>query len=90
MHSLLLLLSPVLCRAAMQVHRAVVASGVRFSGPTIHFVDEEYDTGGWPRAGFRRLTVSCVALGSGARPNRHHPALRPALHKPPHAQLFCP
>ncbi|KAI3429267.1 hypothetical protein D9Q98_005364 [Chlorella vulgaris] len=28
-----------------KVHRAVVASGVRFSGPTIHFVDEEYDTG---------------------------------------------
>lgn len=30
-----------------RVHSAVVASGARFSGPTIHFVDEEYDTGGW-------------------------------------------
>lgn len=29
-----------------QVHQAVIASGARFSGPTIHFVDEEYDTGG--------------------------------------------
>ncbi|KAL1805873.1 hypothetical protein ACET3Z_028941 [Daucus carota] len=29
----------------MKVHRAVIASGVRYSGPTIHFVDEHYDTG---------------------------------------------
>ncbi|XP_027334344.1 phosphoribosylglycinamide formyltransferase, chloroplastic-like [Abrus precatorius] len=29
----------------MKVHKAVIASGVRFSGPTIHFVDEHYDTG---------------------------------------------
>ncbi len=28
-----------------QVHAAVLASGVRQSGATIHFVDEEYDTG---------------------------------------------
>ncbi|GAB4814123.1 hypothetical protein N2152v2_001169 [Parachlorella kessleri] len=28
-----------------KVHAAVIASGARFSGPTIHFVDEEYDTG---------------------------------------------
>jgi folate-dependent phosphoribosylglycinamide formyltransferase PurN len=27
------------------VHRAVVASGARLSGPTVHFVDEEYDKG---------------------------------------------
>jgi phosphoribosylglycinamide formyltransferase-1 len=27
------------------VHEAVLASGASFSGPTIHFVDEEYDTG---------------------------------------------
>ena len=25
------------------VHRAVVDSGVRFSGPTVHFVNEEFD-----------------------------------------------
>jgi formyltetrahydrofolate-dependent phosphoribosylglycinamide formyltransferase len=34
------------------VHEAVLASGASFSGPTIHFVDEAYDTGAilaqWP------------------------------------------
>jgi len=34
------------------VHEAVLASGASFSGPTIHFVDEDYDTGSilaqWP------------------------------------------
>ncbi|KAL2320504.1 hypothetical protein Fmac_029473 [Flemingia macrophylla] len=29
----------------MKVHKAVISSGARFSGPTIHFVDEHYDTG---------------------------------------------
>uniref|UniRef100_A0A7N0UGU3 Phosphoribosylglycinamide formyltransferase, chloroplastic n=1 Tax=Kalanchoe fedtschenkoi TaxID=63787 RepID=A0A7N0UGU3_KALFE len=29
----------------MKVHDAVIASGARFSGPTIHFVDENFDTG---------------------------------------------
>ncbi|XP_057765002.1 phosphoribosylglycinamide formyltransferase, chloroplastic [Salvia miltiorrhiza] len=29
----------------MKVHRAVIASGARYSGPTIHYVDEQYDTG---------------------------------------------
>ncbi|GMN47201.1 hypothetical protein TIFTF001_016378 [Ficus carica] len=29
----------------LKVHKAVIASGARFSGPTIHFVDEHYDTG---------------------------------------------
>ena len=28
-----------------RVHTAVIASGARFSGATIHFVDLEYDTG---------------------------------------------
>lgn len=28
-----------------KVHEAVIASGARYSGPTIHFVDEHYDTG---------------------------------------------
>jgi phosphoribosylglycinamide formyltransferase len=28
-----------------RVHEAVLASGARFSGPTVHFVEEEYDTG---------------------------------------------
>jgi len=35
-----------------RVHEAVLASGASFSGPTIHYVDEEYDTGSilaqWP------------------------------------------
>lgn len=30
---------------AHSVHKAVVASGARFTGPTIHFIDEGYDTG---------------------------------------------
>ncbi|VVA93199.1 unnamed protein product [Arabis nemorensis] len=29
----------------IRVHKAVLASGARYSGPTIHFVNEEYDTG---------------------------------------------
>ena len=28
-----------------RVHAAVIASGARFSGATVHFVDEGYDTG---------------------------------------------
>ncbi len=36
----------------MNVHRAVIESGARLSGPTVHFVDEEYDRGSilaqWP------------------------------------------
>ena len=28
-----------------RVHRAVVASGAKFTGPTVHFVDENFDTG---------------------------------------------
>jgi len=34
------------------VHEAVLASGASFSGPTVHFVDRQYDTGSilaqWP------------------------------------------
>ena len=29
----------------LHVHRAVLDAGVKESGPTIHLVDEEYDTG---------------------------------------------
>ena len=28
-----------------RVHQAVIGSGVKISGPTVHFVDERYDTG---------------------------------------------
>jgi folate-dependent phosphoribosylglycinamide formyltransferase PurN len=35
-----------------RVHRAVLAAGVRVSGPSVHFVDEQYDHGAiiaqWP------------------------------------------
>ncbi|XP_073006516.1 phosphoribosylglycinamide formyltransferase, chloroplastic isoform X2 [Typha latifolia] len=29
----------------LKVHQAVIASGARYSGPSVHFVDENYDTG---------------------------------------------
>ncbi|KAM3189533.1 hypothetical protein ACQJBY_068055 [Aegilops geniculata] len=29
----------------LKVHKSVVASGARYSGPTVHFVDEQFDTG---------------------------------------------
>ncbi|RRT39761.1 hypothetical protein B296_00054967 [Ensete ventricosum] len=29
----------------LKVHKAVIASGARYSDPTVHFVDEQYDTG---------------------------------------------
>jgi folate-dependent phosphoribosylglycinamide formyltransferase PurN len=29
----------------LRVHQAVIASGARLSGPTVHFVDEAYDRG---------------------------------------------
>ena len=29
----------------MRVHSAVIESGAKFSGATVHFVDEEYDRG---------------------------------------------
>lgn len=28
-----------------KVHKAVLASGARYTGPTVHFVDKQYDTG---------------------------------------------
>ncbi|KAM3209839.1 hypothetical protein ACQJBY_064093 [Aegilops geniculata] len=29
----------------LKVHKSVIASGARYSGPTVHFVDEQFDTG---------------------------------------------
>ena len=47
------------------VHEAVLASGATFSGPTIHFVDEEYDTGAilaqWPVPVLRGDTPDALA-----------------------------
>ncbi len=39
----------------MHVHRAVIESGTRFSGATVHYVDEGYDTG--PTLLQRRIPV---------------------------------
>ena len=53
----------------MRVHEAVLASGARVSGPTVHFVDEEYDRGPiiaqWPvpvRAGDDPRTLAARVL----------------------------
>ncbi|KAL6538590.1 hypothetical protein OROGR_012578 [Orobanche gracilis] len=35
----------VITLRSYKVHKAVIASGARYSGPTIHYVDEQYDTG---------------------------------------------
>ncbi|KFK44914.1 hypothetical protein AALP_AA1G319200 [Arabis alpina] len=45
----------------IRVHKAVLASGARYSGPTIHFVDEEYDTG-------RILAQSTVRVSANDTP----------------------
>ena len=48
-----------------RVHEAVLASGATLSGPTIHFVDEEYDTGSifaqWPVPVLPADTVDTLA-----------------------------
>ena len=53
----------------MRVHEAVLASGARVTGPTVHFVDEEYDRGPiiaqWPvpvRAGDDPRTLATRVL----------------------------
>jgi formyltetrahydrofolate-dependent phosphoribosylglycinamide formyltransferase len=47
------------------VHEAVLASGATFSGPTVHFVDAEYDTGSilaqWPVPVLARDTPDTLA-----------------------------
>jgi len=49
----------------MNVHRAVIESGARLSGPTVHFVDEEYDRGTilaqWPVPVLRGDTPEALA-----------------------------
>jgi formyltetrahydrofolate-dependent phosphoribosylglycinamide formyltransferase len=48
-----------------RVHRAVLGSGVRLSGPTVHFVDELYDHGAiiaqWPVPVLERDTEQSLA-----------------------------
>ena len=41
-----------------RVHEAVIGAGARVSGPTVHFVDEAYDSGA------RGRRPRCAALGS--------------------------
>lgn len=61
------------------VHEAVLARGVRVSGPTIHFVDERYDTGPiiaqWPVPVRADDTPDSLA----ARVLRHEHRLYPAV-----------
>ena len=47
-----------------KVHRAVIASGARFSGPTIHFVDE-----GWVPCAHNSFSTSMCMESAGARYN---------------------
>ena len=48
-----------------RVHEAVLASGARLSGPTVHFVDDEYDRGPivaqWPVPVFDEDTAASLA-----------------------------
>ena len=48
-----------------RVHQAVIASGARLSGPTVHFVDDEYDRGPivaqWPVPVFDEDTPESLA-----------------------------
>lgn len=48
-----------------RVHRAVLDAGARLSGPTVHFVDEEYDRGAiiaqWPVPVFEEDDVATLA-----------------------------
>jgi formyltetrahydrofolate-dependent phosphoribosylglycinamide formyltransferase len=48
-----------------RVHAAVLARGARVSGPTVHFVDEEYDHGAiiaqWPVPVFEEDTAATLA-----------------------------
>lgn len=61
------------------VHEAVLASGVRISGPTVHFVDERYDTGPiiaqWPVPVLADDTADSLA----ARVLRYEHRLYPAV-----------
>ena len=51
------------------VHKAVVASGVRYTGPTIHFVNEEFDKG-------KIIAQSVVPYFGGTRLQRRVPGAR--------------
>lgn len=65
------------------VHEAVIASGVAISGPTIHFVDERYDTGPiilqWPVPVLRDDTADSLAARVLLYEHRLYPAVLGAL-----------
>ncbi len=65
------------------VHEAVLASGVAVSGPTIHFVDERYDTGPivaqWPVPVFAGDTPDSLAARVLKYEHRLYPAVLGAL-----------
>lgn len=67
------------------VHDAVIAAGVRVSGPTIHFVDERYDTGPiiaqWPVPVLRDDTAQTLAARVLKYEHRLYPAVIAALAK---------
>jgi phosphoribosylglycinamide formyltransferase 1 len=62
-----------------RVHEAVLARGARVTGPTVHFVDEQYDHGAiiaqWPVPVFEEDTVATLA----ARVLRAEHALYPRV-----------
>lgn len=65
------------------VHEAVLKSGVQISGPTIHFVDERYDTGPviaqWPVPVFGGDTADSLAARVLTYEHRLYPAVLAAL-----------
>lgn len=66
-----------------RVHEAVLAAGVRVTGPTVHFVDERYDTGPiiaqWPVPVFADDTVETLSARVLKVEHRLLPAVVSAL-----------
>ncbi|WP_420128442.1 phosphoribosylglycinamide formyltransferase [Longimicrobium sp.] len=71
----------------MRVHRAVIESGVRVSGATVHFVDEAYDEGAiiaqWPVPVLPGDTPEALAARVLAVEHRILPLAVEALVRPP-------
>jgi phosphoribosylglycinamide formyltransferase 1 len=67
----------------IRVHRAVLAAGVRVSGATVHFVDEQYDSGAiiaqWPVPVLQGDTPETLAARVLAVEHRLLPATLDAL-----------
>ena len=71
----------------MRVHRAVIESGARVSGATVHFVDERYDEGAiiaqWPVPVFPTDSPESLAARVLAVEHRILPLAVEALVRPP-------